>query len=191
MPVRRLWEVCQKVQDGTHFSPHTSTGAYRYVTSKNIRDGYLDLTASGWISKEEHDGIYKRADVKSGDVLLTKDGANAGNVAINHIEEPFSLLSSVAFIRPNPKMLLSRYLFEYLRSLYGRTRVLSHVKGSAITRLTLIQIKSLEVPSPPLTEQAKACEHFVALEGTIASMRIRLDRLSALRLNLAAEIDRS
>jgi type I restriction enzyme S subunit len=183
--------VCQKIQDGTHFSPQTSTGAYRYVTSKNIRNGYLDLTASGWISKEEHDGIYKRADVKFGDVLLTKDGANAGNVAINSIEEPFSLLSSVAFIRPDPKMLLSRYLFEYLRSAYGRTRILSHVKGSAITRLTLIQIKNLEVPSPPLVQQANACEHFMALERAIACARIRMDRLSELRFDLATEVNRS
>jgi len=189
-PTHRLLEVCNKVQDGTHFSPRTTTGEYRYVTSKNIRDGYLDLRDTGSISKDEHEGIYKRADVRFGDVLLTKDGANAGNVAMNSVEEPFSLLSSVAFIRPNPRMLLSQYLFEYLRSLFGRAKVLSHVSGSAITRLTLIQIRNIEVPTPSLAEQTTACEHFVAFERGIALTRSRINSLSELRLTIAAEINR-
>ena len=109
---------------------------------------------------------------------------------MNSVEEPFSLLSSVAFIRPNPRMLLSQYLFEYLRSLFGRAKVLSHVSGSAITRLTLIQIRNIEVPTPSLAEQTTACEHFVAFERGIALTRSRINSLSELRLTIAAEINR-
>jgi len=182
-------DACQKVQDGTHFSPRTSSGNFRYVTSRNIHDGYLDLGDSGWISKEEHESIYKRADVRLGDVLITKDGANAGNVAINHMDEPFSLLSSVAFIRPDPKVLLSRYLFEYLRSAIGRARILSHVKGSAITRLTLTQLRKFEVPSPPLAEQTEACKQFVDFEKGISLTTNRIGLLSQLHLDLVAELN--
>jgi len=31
-----LGDVCDKIQDGTHFSPKTSDGEFRYVTSKNM-----------------------------------------------------------------------------------------------------------------------------------------------------------
>ena len=39
---------------------------------------FLDISTAGHISREEHEGIYKRCDVQFGDLLLTKDGANAG-----------------------------------------------------------------------------------------------------------------
>ena len=56
------------------------------------QQGYLDLKDCGFITKEEHDKIYARCDVKYGDVLLTKDGVNTGNAAINNLHEQFSLL---------------------------------------------------------------------------------------------------
>jgi type I restriction enzyme, S subunit len=187
--IKSLSEVCLKIQDGTHFSPKSSVGEYRYVTSKNIRDGYFDLSDAGWISKQEHDGIYKRCDVRDGDVLLTKDGANAGNVAINNSKEPFSLLSSVAFIRPNPDVLLGRYAFEYMRSRFGRGRILSHVKGSAITRLVLAQIRALEVPVPPLSIQENCCRHFDSLGRAIDFAERRGVAISKIRKRVMLELE--
>ncbi len=187
--IKSLSEVCLKIQDGTHFSPKSSVGEYRYVTSKNIRDGYFDLSDAGWISKQEHDGIYKRCDVRYGDVLLTKDGANAGNVAINNSKEPFSLLSSVAFIRPNPDVLLGRYAFEYMRSRFGRRRILSHVKGSAITRLVLAQIRALEVPVPPLSIQENCCRHFDSLGRAVDFAERRVAAISEIRKRVMLELE--
>src|ERR1700704_5824915 len=89
----RLEDLAIKVQDGTHFSPRSQTGPFRYLTSKNIRFGNLDIRDCGWISQEEHSEIFRRCDVAQGDVLLTKDGANTGNAALNSLDEPFSLLS--------------------------------------------------------------------------------------------------
>ena len=50
-----------------------------YVTSKNIRFGYLDMSTASRIDAAQHEAIYRRCDVKKGDILLTKDGANTGN----------------------------------------------------------------------------------------------------------------
>src|SRR6266566_8481508 len=94
----KLADIATKIQDGTHFSPHSTSGPYRYLTSKNVRFGRLDITDCGWISEQEHRGIYARCGVRFGDVLLTKDGANTGNAALNTLTDPFSLLSSVAII---------------------------------------------------------------------------------------------
>src|SRR5262249_3833440 len=92
-------DACSKIQDGTHFSPRAGGNDYLYITSKNIRFGYLDTSTATRIDKAQHDAIYKRCDVRKGDLLLTKDGANTGNAALNTLEEEFSLLSSVAFLR--------------------------------------------------------------------------------------------
>jgi len=157
--VPKEWEIvklenaCIKIQDGTHFSPQTTIGPYMYVTSKNIRFGYLDMMNVGWISEQEHVDIYKRCDVKFGDVLLTKDGANTGNVAFNNIKEEFSLLSSVALLRCDEIIYHNYFLFYTLFSPQLQQVMTDLMSGNAITRLTLTKINSIIVQKPCYVEQ--------------------------------------
>lgn len=124
-----------------------------YITSKNIRFGYMDLTDVGWISQKEHDAIYRRCDVKPGDVFLTKDGASTGNAAINELEEPFSLLSSVALLRCDEKKLHNIFLLQTLLSPIFQNNIHELMSGNAITRLTLGKINSLQLALPIYEEQ--------------------------------------
>jgi len=162
--IPRGWDVCElndvavKIQDGTHFSPKTTQGPFRYLTSKNIRFGEVDLSECGWISKKEHESIYSRCDVKYGDVLLTKDGANTGNAAINRLNEPVSLLSSIAFIRCGNEQLHSDYVLHYLLSPNSQQRIKDLMSGNAITRLTLTIIKSFKISVPDYKEQCRIIE---------------------------------
>ncbi|BCV46343.1 restriction endonuclease subunit S [Shewanella algae] len=141
------------IKDGTHFSPKSKEGPCKYLTSKNIRFGELDLTNISYISQEEHDRIYKGSPVKYGDILLTKDGANTGNAAINTLEEPFSLLSSVAYLRGSEKDVDHGYLLQLLLSPKGQSMMKSAMAGQAITRLTLKKIGAFVLPFAPIDEQ--------------------------------------
>jgi type I restriction enzyme S subunit len=159
------WEIisardaCSKIQDGTHFSPKNSGNEFLYVTSKNIRFGYLDLSTASWIDKAQHEAIYKRCDVKKGDLLLTKDGANTGNAALNNIDEEFSLLSSVAFLRFNPSKYCAAYFLQQVLSSQGQNQIKEAMSGNAITRLTLEKINKLKFTVPPtLAEQEAIAE---------------------------------
>ncbi|MDL1981922.1 MAG: restriction endonuclease subunit S [Deltaproteobacteria bacterium] len=156
--IQELGNATPKIQDGTHFSPKTTSGPFRYLTSKNIRFGHVDLSGCGWISEKEHEAIYSRCDVRYGDVLLTKDGANTGNAAINNLKEPVSLLSSVAFIRCDDRTLHSEYVFHYLLSPECQQRIKDLMSGNAITRLTLERIKSFVIPVLDIKEQLKIIE---------------------------------
>ncbi|MDW1900649.1 restriction endonuclease subunit S [Vibrio sp. Vb1337] len=141
------------IKDGTHFSPKSKEGPCKYLTSKNIRFGELDLTNISYISQEEHDRIYKGSPVKYGDILLTKDGANTGNAAINTLEEPFSLLSSVAYLRGSEEDVDHGYLLQLLLSPKGQSMMKSAMAGQAITRLTLKKIGAFVLPFAPIDEQ--------------------------------------
>ena len=163
----KLGNVCLKIQDGTHFSPQSTSGLYRYITSRNIRDGYIDLTECGWISREEHIKIYKRADVQYGDIVITKDGANTGNATFYNLAEEVSLLSSVAFIRTNPKKLNAKYLLAFLRSPRGNWEIVRQMKGTAITRITLNQIREFRVPIIQIKEQDIFAKKFDLLDSSI------------------------
>ena len=92
-----LHDACIKIQDGTHFSPKMGGNDFPYITSKNVGFGRMELSQVEWISAAKHAKICSRCNVRRGDLLLTKDGANTGNAAVNPFAEPISLLSSVAF----------------------------------------------------------------------------------------------
>jgi type I restriction enzyme S subunit len=112
---KKLGEVCRTVQDGAHQSPQKlfdapGKGRFLYITSKNIRNNHLDLRNVSYVDHEFHEQIYRHCQARLGDVLLTKDGANTGNVTLNTIAEPFSLLSSVCLIKTDPTVLNPGFL---------------------------------------------------------------------------------
>ncbi|MBP1862191.1 restriction endonuclease subunit S [Rhizobium herbae] len=155
LPLPEDWNVltadaiCQKIQDGTHFSPRLGGHDNLYITSKNIRLGRLNLSDVESIDSAQHAAIYKRCDVRPGDILLTKDGASTGNAAINTIKEEISLLSSVAFLRFDENEQNSAYFLQCILSHEGQAQIQELMSGNAITRLTLGKIKKLRFPVPP------------------------------------------
>ncbi len=159
-PSIALAEACTKIQDGAHRSPQTlhaqpGPGRFPYLTSKNIRTGYLKLDTVQYCESEFHDEIYARCNPEFGDVLLTKDGANTGNATINTLHEPFSLLSSVCLLKPDPSRLLSRFLFYYIQSGRGFAQITGQMTGAAIKRIILKTIKNCQIPLPPLPVQER------------------------------------
>lgn len=154
--VKTLFELCLKIQDGTHFSPKIGGSDFLYLTSKNVRFGFLDISNADSIDKIQHQNIYKRCDVKYGDLLLTKDGANTGNAAINIIKEEFSLLSSVAFLRFDSDKHNANYFLQHILSSSGQSQIKEAMSGNAITRLTLQKIKKLFFPFPPTKAEQTA-----------------------------------
>ena len=171
-PMEKLGKACETIMDGTHFSPsNTEIGDRLYITSKNVRENYLDLSNISYISEEDHRAIYSRCPVKTGDVLYIKDGANTGLAAINTLTEEFSLLSSVAVLRGKPEILDNSYLVFFLNSDLGRESMLSMISGVAITRLTLTKLNSAMIPLPPLATQQAIVAEIEAEQALVAANR--------------------
>lgn len=162
-----LQELCVKIQDGTHFSPKLGGNDFLYVTSKNIGVGKLDINSAEKISVVEHRKIFKRCDVRYGDILLTKDGANTGNAAFNHLTEDFSLLSSVAFLRFDSDSCVPTFFLQQILSSDGQNRLKDLMVGNAITRLTLGKIKGLKFSYPSMAEQQAIAKALSDVDGLI------------------------
>lgn len=149
-------DVCKKITDGTHHSPiNTENGEYMYITAKNIKENGIDLANVTFVSKDVHEEIYSRCDVQYGDVLYIKDGATTGIATVNTIKKPFSLLSSVAVLRPDKKQILSEYMAYNLNSSKTKTMMINSMSGNAITRLTLSKIKAASITICSLDEQGE------------------------------------
>ena len=154
----RLGDVAKKITDGTHHSPvNLETGDFMYVTAKNIKDDGIHLENITYVSSDTHKEIFARCNPEKGDVLLIKDGATTGVVTVNNLEEPFSLLSSVALLKLGSSI-ESWYLAFVIRSTLFNQMIRSQMKGVGITRVTLKQIESFAFPLPPLAEQQRIVE---------------------------------
>ena len=159
LPISWSWnsidEACLKITDGTHHSPKSYlSGDYMYVTSKNVREGYINLSNITFVDQKTHSEIYSRCDVVKGDVLYVKDGANTGLSCVNNISEEISLLSSVGVLRPT-NFITAKYLEHYLNSPIGRKVMLDMIGGTAIMRLTLTKIMRSPLSIPPIEEQTE------------------------------------
>ncbi|PRS75942.1 restriction endonuclease subunit S [Bacillus sp. GBSW2] len=173
--------VCEKITDGTHHSPKSyPSGDYMYITAKNIKKQGILLDNVTYVSKEVHQEIYNRCDVKKGDVLYIKDGATTGIATVNQITEEFSLLSSVALLRSKRNVLAAKYLMYCLNSPSTKSRMLGMISGNAITRLTLKKIKQGIIPLPPFDEQ----EIIVSILEKVNSVDEQLDYVTNLEDNI-------
>ncbi len=181
-------EVCEKITDGTHFSPKARPSGVLYITSKNIRPFRLDLTNPVYISEADHKEIYSRCDVKKGDVLLTKDGASTGNAVVNPLHEEFSLLSSVAILRTDKRVMLPGFLCQFLNSPQGQYQSVHSMDGLAIKRLTVVKIKGLVVPTPPLVEQDRIVEILTTWDRAIEQVSKLIDAKTRLKKGLMQQL---
>ncbi|MBX7141815.1 MAG: restriction endonuclease subunit S [Chitinophagales bacterium] len=187
--VKSLEDVCEVIQDGTHFSPATDpSGAYRYITSKNIRFGEMDLTDCEFVNENEHRAIYRRCAVRFGDVLLTKDGANTGNACLNPLKEEFSLLSSVALIRGEKDALLNDFILQFLLSFKTQKNIKDEMSGNAITRLTLTKINALKILLPGFEEQKRIIKRIDSFDQTSRAQEDQLKKLHLLKTGLMQDL---
>ena len=170
----KLPEVCRKpITDGTHNSPSNSaSGDFLYITAKNIKNLAICLDDATYISKEIHESIYSRCSPELNDILLTKDGT-IGEVAVNNLNYPFSMLSSIALIKPSNEI-LSWFLAYILISDLLQNKMKKEAKGSALKRIILAQINDFLIPLPPLAEQqrivTKIEELFAQFDSIIAAL---------------------
>ena len=183
------FDACSKIQDGTHFSPRITGSDYLYVTSKNIRFGHLDISTASWIDSAQHQAIYQRCDVKKGDLLLTKDGANTGNAALNTLADEFSLLSSVAFLRFDFHKHCAAYFLQQVLTSKGQRQIQDAMAGNAITRLTLEKIKRLRFPIPPTkVEQEAIAEALSDADALIESLEQLLTKKRQIKKGAMQEL---
>ena len=149
----RLGDILLKLTDGTHHSPPNGPeGDFKYITAKNIKPDGLALNDVTYVSREVHEEIYSRCNPVKGDILYIKDGATTGVATVNNLEEPFSMLSSVALLKV-PQCILSELIVLFLRSPFFYSQMRGFMKGAAITRVTLKRMTPALLPLPPLAEQ--------------------------------------
>lgn len=153
--VKKLRDICLKITDGTHFSPPNQATGIPYITAKHLKQDIIDFYCNPtYISQKHHEEIFSRCTHVQGDVLYIKDGATTGIAAVNEYDFEFSMLSSLALIKPSKVFLNSYYLSCYLNNnIVKQELIRSYMAGAAIKRFTLDKINKFEIILPPIELQ--------------------------------------
>ena len=149
-----LGSILNKLTDGTHRTPkYTSTGV-KFVSVKDMSNGFLSLENTKFISEEEHKELFARCNPEKGDLILSKVGTT-GVPAIVDTTEPFSLFVSVALLKFDCECVDVEFLYYMLMSPLVQAQATENTRGVGNKNWVLDAIASTMVVLPPLSEQKR------------------------------------
>ena len=149
-----LGDLCLKVTDGSHFSPKEVSEGYPMFSVKDMVENGFDYTSVKLISQADFLKLSKGdCKPKKGDVLIAKDGSYLKHVFICKEEREEAILSSIAILRPNKKIILSEFLQYILRVPSVKGMMESFVSGSALPRIVLKDFKKMKLSIPYISTQ--------------------------------------
>ncbi len=170
---RKLSDIAD-VRDGTHASPKYISEGHPLVTSKNVKDGFVNYDDIQYISDEDFDEINKRSKVDVNDILMGMIGT-IGNIALIRKEPDFAI-KNVALIK-DTKKINYLYLYHFLQSNSTTKQLTNSMDGGTQKFIALGNIRNLDVDIPSNEEQAKLGQYFENLEHLITLHQRKCEEL--------------
>jgi type I restriction enzyme S subunit len=124
--------------------------------------------------------------IKSGDVLLSKDGT-VGRVVVYESDQEIGALSSICLITPQDGQ-DARFLGHALQSHDCVRQYENAMSGSALRRLVLRDIRQIRVPTPTVDEQAKVALILDTLDTTIHQTEAIIEKLKQVKQGLLHDL---
>ncbi len=174
---RKLSEISD-VRDGTHDSPSYLSDGHPFVTSKNVKDGYINYDDVQYISDEDFEAINKRSKVDMNDILMGMIGT-IGNLALIRTEPDFAI-KNVALIK-DTKQVSYMYLYHYLQSSSAERQLLSGLDGGTQKFVSLKNIRELNIMVPSEAEQLKVGNFIESLDHLITLHQQKYEELQKIK----------
>lgn len=148
-----LASISTKVTDGEHATPQRVEEGIKLLSARNVKNGYIDLEPGvDYVPEHEWKRISKRCNPERGDILISCSGT-IGRVAVVDVDEPLSLVRSVALVKLDSSVVRPHYLEYLLRTPSLQRRMKASSKQSSQANLFTGQIKELPVLVPPVAQQ--------------------------------------
>lgn len=148
-----LVEICLGL---THTPTYVDSGV-PFISVKDMSSGYLDMSDTKYITKEEYDSLPYGAKPKKGDILFARVGT-IGVPQVLDIDEEIGTFVSLGFFRLHHENVLREYICHWMNSIIFDEQVAKNVKGSTLKNLNTGWLKDFQIPLPPLAEQKRIVE---------------------------------
>jgi type I restriction enzyme S subunit len=135
------WQGFKYHDEGIHF-----------ITSENVRKGFLDIAKSEKFISEAFHSKLNRSALRDGDVLINLVGASIARSAIYTERLEANINQAVCSVRMNEGLEAS-WVCEYLQLPQNVERLLGEQVETARANLSLGDIRDFEMPIPSIIEQ--------------------------------------
>lgn len=134
---------------------YLSDGVYRIINGEALTKDGIDWSKAGFISKERYEESPEIM-LQNDDILISKDGTIGKLGFVRNLENPSTVASGIFVLRNlKPEMINTRFIYNYLSSVYFRNFIISRTEGSVIPHLYQKDFVDLYFPLPSLKEQNK------------------------------------
>lgn len=151
VPVKSIYETIESGSRPTGGVGYINDGALslggEHIDNKN---GHIVLSTPKYVPIE----FYKRAQkgvIKKYDILICKDGALTGKVALvrDELDGLYAMINEHVFLLRNENLVLQMYVFNFLFSSVGQSLMKNNITGSAQGGLNSTNLKNMKIPVPP------------------------------------------
>jgi type I restriction enzyme S subunit len=175
-----LDQICDKITDGEHLSPETTSSGVCLLSAKDVREAGVQLNDPKYVSREDAEQFRSRCNPGKGDVLIVSRGATIGRICVVQIDDIFCLMGSVILLKPN-HVVSGKFLSICLNDRRARV-ILGLLSGSTAQQAIYIRdIRPFALPLPPLAEQTRI----------VAEVERRLSVVEELEAVVAANLQRA
>jgi type I restriction enzyme S subunit len=162
-------EVCELIVDCVNKTAPVveELTPYKMLRTTNVKGGRIDREECRRVSKETFFKWTRRADVRRGDVILTRE-APLGEVGYVDFDDTVFLGQRLMQYRANPALLEPRFLLYSFLSNDLQNQFGAHEgSGSTVSHIRVGDCSKFQLSLPPLAEQKAIAEVLGALDDKI------------------------
>ena len=188
--IETINDLCKKITDGSHFSPeHEDSGEYQMYSVKDMEyNGFINSNCK-MIGKEMFMKLLK-SDCRplKNDILIAKDGSYLKYAFKVKEDLNACILSSIAILRPNEKIINPDYFVYLMRSQSIKSAMANYVSGSALPRIILSDFKKMKLKIiSDINVQQKIANILSRYDEAIENNNKRIKLLEQMAQNLYKE----
>lgn len=173
---------------GLTTAEYLHSGKFYLITGTDFLNGFIDWDNCVYVKKDRYDQD-KNIQVKSGDVLVTKDGTIGKVAYIEDVPLPTTLNSGVFVIRPKNEDYHPRYFYHLLMSEHFKDFLGKLTAGSTISHLYQKDFVHYSFPAPPtLSEQKAIATALSDVDALISSLELLIAKKKAIKQGAMQEL---
>ncbi|OLE51314.1 MAG: hypothetical protein AUG51_23615 [Acidobacteria bacterium 13_1_20CM_3_53_8] len=188
---KTLKNVTLKVADRDHTTPiYVEEGVLMVSPLNFFGDEGIDFAACKRITQGAHNINRKKTDIQTDDIIIHRIGAGLGRVRLVTPEMPdFSILHSLAMIRPEKEKITSSYLLWALRVHRAQRQMQLGTQSIGVPDLGLDKIEQLLLPVPrSKVEQQQIAHTLNSHQDIIHAEEAKRDKLIQIKKGLMHDL---
>jgi len=171
VPLLPLSQCCESIADGDHQAPQKTEVGIPFITISDVSaTNQIDFSNTKFVSASYYAGLDSKRKARTNDILYTVVGSYGIPIYIDS-NKNFAFQRHIAILRPNPSIVISKYMYHALRSSNVLKQAHNLATGAAQKTITLTALHRMQIAVPSLEEQARIVsilDKFDALSNSIS-----------------------